>query len=777
MRYVGQKIKRREDARLITGRSRYVDDIKLPGMLYASVLRSVHAHAWIRSIKIEGALELPGVVAAITGDQVKDKIGPLPCLVQFPDLKVPAHHALALDKVRYVGEPIAAVVANDPYIARDALDLIEVEYEPLPAVVDPEKALEKETSPIHEGLGGNAAFTWKREAGDVDAAFRDADLIIKQRVINQRLIPMALEPRGVIALYGPVPNTLTIWSSTQMPHLLRTQLAGILNLPENRIRVIAPEVGGAFGSKGQVYGEEALVAYLAMKTQRPVKWVETRRENFMATIHGRGMIFDAEAAARSDGTLLGLRCRIISDLGAYFQLFTPLIPTMAAMMLCGPYRIPSVSVEVVGVFTNKMSTDAYRGAGRPEATCVLERMIDRIAGELGLDPAEVRHRNLIGKDEFPYQTPMGPAYDSGDYQAALNKALEMLGYNELRQEQKRLRERGKYIGIGISTYVEMGALGPSAAAPIAGWESATVRVEPTGKVTVITGSSPHGQGQETSFSQIVADELGVEFDDVNVVHGDTSVVQYGIGTFASRATAVGGTALLMALSKIKEKSMRFAAHLLGAGARAVMFERGRFYLRDNRERSLTLSDIAEAAYSAKNLPPDTEPGLEATSFFEPANFTFPFGTHIAVVEVDAETGETKVIKYIAVDDCGRVINPLMVDGQIHGGVAQGIGQALYEEAIYDENGQLITGELMDYAVMKAQYAPWIETARTVTPSPVNPLGAKGVGEAGTIAAPAAILNAVVDALSPFGVKHIESMPLKPEKIWRLIKSSFQRGLA
>jgi carbon-monoxide dehydrogenase large subunit len=533
--------------------------------------------------------------------------------------------------------------------------------------------------------------------------------------------------------------------------------------------VIAPEVGGGFGSKLNVYAEEALVGYLAMRLGRPVKWIETRRENFLTTIHGRGQIAEVEAAVKRDGTVLGMRYKIVQDIGAYHQLLTPAIPTLTGLMATGPYKIPNLHVQVIGAFTNKMATDAYRGAGRPEATYMLERMMDRIAGELGLDPAEVRMRNFPQPEEFPFPTASGLAYDSGNYPHALRRALEMVGYEQLRQEQQALRQQGRYLGIGISTYVEICALGPSPALPAGGWESATVRVEPTGKVTVLTGASPHGQGQETSFAQIVADELGVELSDVRVVHGDTAIVQYGIGTFGSRATAVGGTAVYGALQKVKEKAMRLAAHLLGEENVAnVAFEEGQFFLKDRPERRLAFSEVAQAAYLAKSLPPGMEPGLEASYFFEPSNFTFPFGAHVAVVEVDPETGEVQFRRYVAVDDCGRVINPLLVDGQVHGGIVQALGQALLEEAVYDETGQLVTGELTDYAIPKATDVPWLETDRTETPSPVNPLGVKGVGEAGTIAATPAIVNAVVDAVAPFGVRHLD-MPLRPEKIWRAIR--------
>lgn len=766
---VGKRVPRVEDRRLITGRSQYVDDIVRPRMVYAVIVRSIYAHARVKGINVEAARRAPGVLAVFTGEDVRGAIGSVPVASHLPDLKIPEHPVLALGKVRYVGEPIAVVVAEDRYLARDAADLIEVEYEPLEAVVDPERAIEEGAPIVHEEFGTNVAFVWRLSGGDIERAFREADVIVSQRMVNQRIIPVAMEPRGVVAEYLPGEGQLTVWTSTQIPHLLRTQLAAMLGLAENRVRVIAPEVGGGFGSKLNVYAEEALVGYLAMRLGRPVKWIETRRENFLTTIHGRGQIAEVEAAVKRDGTVLGMRYKITLDVGAYLQFFTPGVATLTGLMATGPYKIPHVGFEVTGVFTNKMATDAYRGAGRPEATYMLERMMDRIAGELGLDPAEVRMRNFPQPEEFPFPTATGLAYDSGNYPHALRRALEMVGYEQLRQEQHVLRQQGRYLGVGISTYVEICAIGPSAALPFGGWESATVRVEPTGKVTVLTGASPHGQGQETSFAQIVADELGVELSDVRVVHGDTAIVQYGIGTFGSRATAVGGTAVYGALQKVKEKAMRLAAHLLGEENVAnVAFEEGQFFLKDRPERRLAFSEVAQAAYLAKSLPPGMEPGLEASYFFEPSNFTFPFGAHVAVVEVDPETGEVQFRRYVAVDDCGRVINPLLVDGQVHGGIVQALGQALLEEAVYDETGQLVTGELTDYAIPKATDVPWLETDRTETPSPVNPLGVKGVGEAGTIAATPAIVNAVVDAVAPFGVRHLD-MPLRPEKIWRAIR--------
>src|SRR5258705_1605990 len=721
-KYVGQRVKRTEDPRLIKGLAHYVDDIRLPDTLHVAFVRSVYAHARISNIDSSEALKAPGVVAVYTGKDVAEKIGPGPCASALPELKVPDHRVLAQDKVYFVGHPIAAVVATDRYAARDAVDLVMVDYEDLPAVVDVEEAA-KGTAVIHENFGDNIAYKLTAGEGDIQAALAASDHVIKQRIVHQRLAPIAMEPRGVLARYFPGEEELTVWSSTQIPHLLRTQLALMIGIPENKLRVITPEVGGGFGSKLNVYAEEALLGWISMQLGKPVKWIEGRRENIQGTIHGRGQVGYIEIGCKNDGTITGLRYNWFTDLGAYLQLLTPAIPTLTGLMLSGSYKIPAIQINVTGCFTNKMSTDAYRGAGRPEATYVVERAMDLVAAELGIDPAEVRRKNVPAPNEFAFHIATGLDYDSGDYETALNKAQEISGYAALREEQKKARLEGRLIGIGISTYVEICALGPSQAMPAGGWESATVRIEPTGKVTVLTGASPHGQGQETSFAQIAADELGVDLNDVTVIHGDTGVVQYGIGTFGSRATAGGGTAAFVAIQKLKEKAHKIAAHMLQADATRLSFEGGRYSLQaataaaatgtsepvvpvgeapagalpephTNGKSSLTIQDIGLAAHLAKDLPPDTEPGLSATYFFEPKNFTFPFGTHIAVVEIDRETGDIKFLRYVAVDDCGKVINPLLVDGQLHGGIVQSIGQAMYEEVVYDEQGQLITGPRM-----------------------------------------------------------------------------------
>jgi carbon-monoxide dehydrogenase large subunit len=766
-KFIGKPLKRKEDPRLIQGLAHYVDDLQIPGMVYAGFVRTPHAHAKLGRIETRQAAAAPGVLAVLTADDLRGAVGPVPCAAQIPDMKMATRPALATGRVRFVGEAVAVVVATDKYALRDAMDLVEVEYEPLPAVVDPEKAIRKGAPVLFEQYKDNVAYRWELEGGDVKKAFRAADKVIGQRMVNQRLIPVAMEPRGVLAEYKPGEKQLTVWSSTQIPHLLRTQIALMLQAPEHSVRVIAPEVGGGFGSKLNVYPEEGVVAHLAMRLGRPVKWIESRRENFLSAIHGRDQIARMEIAVRKDGTLLGVRCKVIADLGAYYQLLTPLIPTLTGLMICGSYKVPAVRMEILGVLTNKMATDAYRGAGRPEATYFIERAMDVVAAQLKKDPIEIRAKNFPQPREFPYTTPTGLTYDSADYQQALKKAMKAAGYAKLRKEQAALRKQGRYIGIGVSTYVEICAMGPSSAMPAGGWESATVRVEPSAKVTVLTGASPHGQGQETSFSQMAAEVLGLNPDDIQVVHGDTSSVPYGIGTFGSRGTAVGGTAVYKCLLKLREKMAAIAGHILNVEPSKLIFANRQITARAAK-KSVSFGEVVGAAYVAKTLPPGMEPGLEATHFYEPTNFTFPFGTHICVVEVDKDTGEVRLRKYVAVDDCGNVLNPLLVDGQVHGGIVQSAGQALLEEAVYDESGQLLTGELTDYAIPRAADIPWLETSRTVTPSPVNPLGLKGVGEAGTIGATPALINAVVDALTPFGIEHVD-MPVKRERIWTLLR--------
>ena len=767
---IGEPIKRREDPRLITGLATYVDDIKLPRMLHMSIVRSTHAHARLRRVDVSRARSAPGVALVLTGAEAKAWGEALPTASEVPEMKAATRYPLSADGVvRFVGEGIAAIVADDRYVARDAAELVDVEYEDLPVVVDARKAMAPGAPILHTDFGTNVcAIMPVGDKDATDAAFREADVTIKQWMVNHRLIPNAMEARGVVANYDPGQETLTVWSSTQVPHLLRTLLSTLVRMPEHKVRVIAPEVGGGFGSKIDVYAEDVLVPLASIHLQRPVKWIEDRTENFLATIHGRDIHAEIELAARRDGRLLGQRIRVVADIGAYQQLLTATIPSLTMLMFPGLYKVPTLYGEVTEVYTNKTPTDAYRGAGRPEATYFIERAMDILARKLGMDPAEVRRVNFIEKDSFPFQTTTGLVYDSGDYEPALDLALEKAGYADLRRRQQEMRSRGRYLGIGLSTYVEICGIGPSAIVPAGGWEGGTVRVERTGKVTVLTGTSPHGQGGETAFAQIVAEEIGVPIEDVTVIHGDTAQVPFGIGTFGSRAIAIGGTAIMMSVGKVKEKAKRFAGHMLEAAPADVIYDQGRLYVQGHADKALTIQEVAWAAWDGRHLPADTEPGLETTSYFEPSNCTFPFGAHVAVVEVDPDTGKVDLQRYISVDDCGKVINPMIVEGQIHGGLAQGIGQALMEEAVYDEDGQLLTGSLMDYNLPKADQLPSFELSRTETPTPVNPLGAKGVGEAGTIGSTPAIVNAVVDALAPFGVEHVDMM-LRPEKIWRIMQ--------
>ena len=773
---IGQKVLRKEDPRLLSGQGQFVDDIHLPNTAHLMLLRSPHAHAKIRRLDITRAESLHGVIEILTGEDVRVELGTVPFMARLPNLRIPPHYMLAVDRVRFVGEAVAAVVAEDPYIARDALDLIEVDYEPLPAVVDPEKALGKDSPVIYEEWNTNAAGTYSIVSGDVLQAFRKAHKVVKARLVNQRLAPVPMECRAVQSSFHPGERILTLWSTTQIPHMLRNYVAKSLKVPDNRLRVVAPDVGGGFGSKLNIYPEEILTPYLAMRLNRPVKWVETRRENLQCTTHGRDQINNVEIALAKDGRILGLRCRTIADIGAYLHLFTAGIPTSTASLATGCYKIPAISYGLTEVFTNKMSTDAYRGAGRPEAIYMIERMMDLAARELGMDPVTIRLRNMPKPKEFPYTTATGLVYDTGNYSAALKKALDVVGYKKLRARQSRLHRGGrrshpkKLLGIGISSYVEICGTGPASDRPPGGgWESATVRIETSGQVTVLTGASPHGQGAETSFAQIAADGLGISVDDVVVLHGDTAAVPAGIGTFGSRTTAVGGSAVFLSTQKLRNKMTAIAARLLETKSANIVWRDGNLALRRSAKKFATFADVVKAAYRARDLPRGMEPGLEATTYFSPSEYTYPFGAHVCIVEIDPGTGEVEIIRYIAVDDCGRVINPMMVEGQVQGGIAQGIGQALYEEVVYDEAGQLVSGSLMDYVIPKAEQLPEYHCERTETPTKVNPLGVKGVGEAGTIGATPAVVNAVLDALEPFGVRNLD-MPLKPEKIWKVLRA-------
>ncbi len=772
---LGQPVKRHEDDRLVQGRGQYTDDIRLPGMVYAHMVRSPHAHAKIKDVDKSAALALPGVLAVFSGADLKDTVGMIPTAWIPPnaDMKMTPHPALAYDTVRYVGDGVAVVIAEDPYTASDAADLVRVSYAPLDAVVHPKAAMGSGQPLVHPEIADNVAFHWS--VGDnLDDVFAAAEVVVRQEFRQQRLIPSAMEPRAAVAQYNPATEELTLWATTQNPHIHRLLMSGILGIPEHRLRVVAIDVGGGFGSKIACYPDEVVVAYAARALGRPVKWTETRQENFIAASHGRDHVHEVEIAGTRTGHIEAIRVKAFSNLGAYLSTAAPGVPTILfGLVVNGAYKIPKASVDVYGVVTHTTPVDAYRGAGRPEATYLIERMVDLYAREIAMDPVQVRELNLIPHDSFPYTNPLGLQYDSGHYQGTLSRALQMVDYPAFRRDQEALRKKGKYIGIGFSTYVEMCGLGPSEVAGAVGfqgglWESATVRVHPTGKVTVFTGASPHGQGEETTFAQIVSHELGIPVADIEVVHGDTARIAMGWGTYGSRTTVVGGAALHMATQKIIEKATKIAAHKLEVSELDVTFEAGQFKVAGVPDQGITFQSVALDAYLAWNLPEGIEPALEATAFYNPKNFTYPFGAHVAVVSVDASTGDVELMRYIAVDDVGNIINPMIVEGQIHGGLVQGIGQALYEGAEFDDRGQLITGSFLDYAMPKARFFPRFETDHTVTPSPHNPLGVKGVGETGAIASTPAIVNAVMDALAPLGIRDI-AMPLTPKRVWDAIQ--------
>jgi aerobic carbon-monoxide dehydrogenase large subunit len=773
----GSGIRRREDPRLMTGTGTFTDDIVLPNMAHAAILRSPHAHARITRIDTARARAAAGVLAVYTAADTEGALKPIPCLWLVPgsDLKIGPYSSFAKDVVRYVGDCVAVAVAETRYQAQDALDLIDVDYEPLPAVVDPQRAVASGAPQLHPDIAGNQAFHWTVAGGDVDAAFKAPDVVVvKERIIQQRLIPTAMEPRSAVAQFVPATGELTLWNTTQNPHIVRFACSVVTGVPEDKLRVIAPEVGGGFGSKIAQYPGDFITVFCAMKLGRPVKWTETRRENCVATTHGRDHVQEVELAATRDGRITGLRCTVWAGMGAYLSTAAPGIPTILhGLMLSGPYALPAVKEDVYGVYTNTTPVEAYRGAGRPEATFMLERMIDRLARELKMDPVEVRRRNLIPPFDAGHTVITGLTYDSGNYQRALDLAVNHAGYAALRAEQAEGRKHGRLMGIGVSTYVEVCGLGPSQVAGAVGfqgglWESAIVRFHPTGKVNVFIGASPHGQGEETTFAQIVASQLGVSVNDVKVVHGDTDNTPMGWGTYGSRTTAVGGAALATAVAKIKDKAKRLTAHLLEAAPEDIDYDDGKFFVKGSPTRFKTIQDVALMANVAWNMPPGMEAGLEATSFYDPPNFVYPFGAHLAVVEVDPQTGRVDLRKYVAVDDCGPQINPVIVEGQVHGGVVQGIGQALWEGAVYDDEGQLLTGSLQDYAIPRAEELPDIDVLSTVTPSPHHPLGVKGIGEAGTIASTVTVYNAVMDALAPFGAQNLV-MPLTPEKVWRAMQ--------
>jgi carbon-monoxide dehydrogenase large subunit len=780
---IGKAVKRVEDKRFITGKGKYTDDITLPGMLYAYILRSPYAHAKILSINTEAASQANGVVAIFTGKDVAHIGVPCGWQVNFKNgetMKEPPHPLLVADKSRHVGDGVAVVIAESRAQAADAAELIEVEYEEMDAVADATKAIMPGAPLVHESAPDNLAFDW--ELGDkakTDAAMASAHHITKLNIINQRLVANAIEPRSAIGDYDPTSEKYTLYTSSQNPHLIRLLLcAFVLGIPEHKVRVVAPDVGGGFGSKIFHYTEEALMAWCSRQIGRPVKWTAERSESFLTDAHGRDHITTAEMGFDKDGNIVGLRVNTLANLGAYLSTFAPAVPTyLHGTLLQGLYTTPAIHIDLKGVFTHTVAVDAYRGAGRPEATYLLERLIDTAALEMGIDPAELRFKNFIppfdGVNQPGYQTQVALQYDSGNYAPVLKRALEMVDYQKFRQEQAEARKQGKYLGIGFSTYIEACGIAPSAVVGALGaraglYEVAQVRIQPTGKVSVFTGSHSHGQGHETTFAQVVADKLGIAMEDVDIVHGDSDTVAFGMGTYGSRSLAVGGSAIIKSIDKVLEKGAKIAAHKLEAAVDDLEFANGKWTVKGT-DKSIGFGDVALTAYVPHDYPQGLEPGLDFSSFYDPANFTYPFGAHVCIVEVDAETGKVKIKRFIAVDDVGNVINPMIVDGQIEGGLAQGIGQALLEGAIYDDNGQLTNGSYMDYTMPRADDLPMFELDRTVTPCPHNPLGVKGAGEAGTIGSTPAVVNAVMDALSPFGIKHVE-MPMTPERVWRAINS-------
>ncbi|HUY54138.1 MAG TPA: molybdopterin cofactor-binding domain-containing protein [Candidatus Nanopelagicaceae bacterium] len=773
---IGARVQRREDPRLITGRGRFIEDHVLPGLTHMAVVRSPHPHARIVGIDVTAARSAPGVLAVLTAKDFKAQIsGSMPVTPAFaPDKKyVPERFPIAESEVCFQGEPVAVVIATDRHLAADAAELVRVEYEPLPAVVDPEAAMAEGSLKAHSDGPDNIGWDMTYAGGDIEAAFARAEIRVSERILQQRLAPTAIEPRGVMAEYSPYDERLTLWLSSQNPHFIRLFVSGAMGLPESHVRVVSPDVGGGFGSKISPYPEDYLVPAASRILSRPVRWIETRTESIMTTIHGRGQVFTAEAAALRDGTLLGLRLTQVLDLGAYHGTFGA-FQACACLMSGGVYRWEAISARTIGVLTNKVPTDPYRGAGRPEGTHLCERMVDRVAQELGMDPAELRRKNFA--QEFPFVNNFGLTYDSGNYDGSLDRALELVDYPGWRQRQAKARQEGRLIGVGLSTWVEICGFGPSqptaaATGGIALVEAAEIRFLPSGSVAAYVGTHAHGQGHDTTFSQIVADTLGLPLEAIELHHGDTAEgPAFGYGTYGSRSLAVGGMALHQAATVVREKARQLAAHLLEASPDDLDFAQGTFSVKGNPAAHKTVQEVALAAYGG-DLPEGMEHGLEAVSYFDPPNFVWPFGAHICVVEVDRETGAVAIQKYVAVDDCGNVINPMIVEGQLHGGIAQGISQALYEEVVYDqESGQLVTGTMVDYLIPTMNELPVPTLDRTVTPSPTNALGVKGIGEAGTIASSAAVINAICDALSPLGIHHVD-MPATPERIWRMIQEA------
>ncbi|OGQ79368.1 MAG: hypothetical protein A3F90_01480 [Deltaproteobacteria bacterium RIFCSPLOWO2_12_FULL_60_19] len=756
---IGASIRRVEDPLLVTGKGCYVDDIQLPGMLHIAFLRSPYPHAKIISIDTAAAKAMPGVVAVLTGDDLSEHLKvPVPSIVR--GMKIPPQPVLARGAVHAAGAPVAVVAAESRALAEDATSAIEVEYESLPAVADAEKALEPGAPLAHEEFDSNVCYTVTKKGGDVDQAFAAAEHVVRMHIASPRLVAMALEPRGVLASPEPMGQGLTVWLSTQGPHRARADLATGLGFPEHKIRVIAPDIGGAFGSKGPLYREYIVAAHLALKLGRPVKWISTRSEDFLTTNQGRDQAMTSELALKRDGTMIGLKVRVAANLGAYLQSNTAGPPQRMMAMAPGCYQIRNCHVEVVAVFTNTVSTGPYRGAGRPESVLNIERLVDKAAADLGIDRLEIRRKNFIRPEQFPYKTGVGVEYDSGDYGRSLDEALRLSNYDELIRQRDQARKRGELVGVGISTFVE-----PSGGA---GFESGAVRVERTGVITVLTGSSSHGQGHETAFAQVAAEKLRVSMDQVAIRHGDTLAVQQGVGTFGSRSAVMGGGALAVAVDRIVEKARRIAAHLLEAAPEDIVQADGGFAVTGVPEKKVTWRQVAGAAYG--RLPKGMEPGLQETVFFDPKREAWGFGAHVALVRIDRETGSPTLEKLVLVDDCGVIINPMLVEGQVHGGVAQGLGEAFREQMLYGDDGEALTGSLMNYAVPRASDMPPLVLGETVTPNPFHPLGVKGVGEAGCNGAPPAVANAVMDALAPLGIDHID-MPYTAPKLWEAIRQA------
>jgi aerobic carbon-monoxide dehydrogenase large subunit len=783
---IGAAVRRKEDRRFLTGRGRYVHDVSRPGQVFAVFLRSPHAHANIRGIDVAAALASPRVIAVYTGaDLVADNVGGVPCAWGIvgkdgQPMKEPKHPPLALGKVRHVGDTVAMVVAESLFEARDAAERIEVDYEVLPVAIDVVDAVKPGAPQLYDDVPGNVCCDWA--VGDkaaTDAAFARAHHITRLDVVNNRLVPNAMETRAALAEYDPGSGDYTLYAASQLPHVARVLIGALmLNIPEHKLRVVAPDLGGGFGSKQVVYAEEALVTWAAGKLERPVKWVADRSEAFISDAQGRDHATHAELALDKDGRFLGLRVSTLANIGAYISTFGPNIPTnLYGPLLAGVYRTPAIYCEVKVVFTNTVPTDAYRGAGRPEATYILERIVELAARETGIDRVDLRRRNFISRDQYPYRTPVLLEYDSGNHHATLDRALEIAEWATLDERRKEAARRGKLRGIGLVTYLEACGLAPSRMAQQWGargglFESANIRVHPTGAITAFTGAHSHGQGHETVFAQLVGSMLGVPIDKIEIVHGDTAKSPFGLGTYGSRSAAVGGSALAKAADKVIAKSRKIAAHLLEAAEQDIVFKDGEFRV-VGTDRGKSFGEIAFAAYNPPDLYPleTLEPGLEETAFYDPTNFTFPGGCHIAEVEIDPESGEIELAAYHAVDDIGTVLNPLIVEGQIHGGVVQGVGQALFETCVYDRNsGQILTGSYMDYTMPRAGDVPNIASETDSTVCLHNPIGVKGCGECGTIAAPAAVMNAVLDALAPYGILHID-MPATPFRLWQAIASA------